>query len=177
MPQAPTPAASRAADEDDGGAAAACPPRSADAARHDGSPHAGAAETRARRGAGAATGPRTDARSDDVSPGAPPGRAGRGLPVRTTTRRRAVTAARRSDWAEETPLDDLPTLADELLGRGDDEDEPGRGAGAGARCAGRVVAVQDHAPTVRCSAAAGVSAAARAVKAGLPARAASAEGR
>ncbi|MFD3327027.1 dTMP kinase [Streptomyces sp. NPDC058701] len=34
---------------------------------------------------------------------------------------------RRSDWAEETPLDDLPTLADELLGRhhepGDDEDD------------------------------------------------------
>lgn len=34
----------------------------------------------------------------------------------------------RSDWAEETPLDDLPTLADELLGpRRDDEDEQGRG--------------------------------------------------
>ncbi|MFC5803239.1 dTMP kinase [Streptomyces formicae] len=29
---------------------------------------------------------------------------------------------RRSDWAEETPLDDLPTLADELLGPHDDED-------------------------------------------------------
>ncbi|MFE7947147.1 dTMP kinase [Streptomyces sp. NPDC057426] len=28
---------------------------------------------------------------------------------------------RRSDWAEETPLDDLPTLADELLGPHDDE--------------------------------------------------------
>ncbi|MGW6687466.1 dTMP kinase [Streptomyces sp. NPDC054961] len=34
----------------------------------------------------------------------------------------------RSDWAEETPLDDLPTLADELLGRRrDDEDDEGRG--------------------------------------------------
>ncbi|MFJ9153771.1 dTMP kinase [Streptomyces sp. NPDC102270] len=33
-----------------------------------------------------------------------------------TPRRRA-----RSDWAEETPLDDLPTLADELLGPHDDE--------------------------------------------------------
>nr|WSX50591.1 dTMP kinase [Streptomyces sp. NBC_00974] len=33
----------------------------------------------------------------------------------------------RSDWAEETPLDDLPTLADELLGRRrDDEDGEGR---------------------------------------------------
>ncbi|MEV7402817.1 dTMP kinase [Streptomyces sp. NPDC091267] len=35
----------------------------------------------------------------------------------------------RSDWAEETPLDDLPTLADELLGDHDDEgpSKPGRG--------------------------------------------------
>ncbi|MGW1777195.1 dTMP kinase [Streptomyces sp. NPDC002104] len=34
----------------------------------------------------------------------------------------------RSDWAEETPLDDLPTLADELLGwHQDDEDGRGRG--------------------------------------------------
>ncbi|MGW1502929.1 dTMP kinase [Streptomyces mirabilis] len=33
----------------------------------------------------------------------------------------------RSDWAEETPLDDLPTLADELLGpRDDDEQDDGR---------------------------------------------------
>ncbi|MFD4477195.1 dTMP kinase [Streptomyces sp. NPDC058471] len=32
----------------------------------------------------------------------------------------------RSDWAEETPLDDLPSLADELLGERD-EDEDGRG--------------------------------------------------
>ncbi|MFK0214196.1 dTMP kinase [Streptomyces sp. NPDC090298] len=30
---------------------------------------------------------------------------------------------RRSDWAEETPLDDLPTLADELFGPHDDEDD------------------------------------------------------
>ncbi|MFG2760548.1 dTMP kinase [Streptomyces wuyuanensis] len=30
---------------------------------------------------------------------------------------------RRSDWAEETPLDDLPTLADELLGPHDDEND------------------------------------------------------
>ncbi|MGW4030977.1 dTMP kinase [Streptomyces sp. NPDC004838] len=30
---------------------------------------------------------------------------------------------RRSDWAEETPLDDLPTLADELLGPHDEDDE------------------------------------------------------
>ncbi|MFI6441481.1 dTMP kinase [Streptomyces sp. NPDC050759] len=43
-----------------------------------------------------------------------------------TPRRRA-----RSDWAEETPLDDLPTLADELLGPHDDEygDDRGRRRG------------------------------------------------
>ncbi|MGW7262765.1 dTMP kinase [Streptomyces sp. NPDC054842] len=41
---------------------------------------------------------------------------------------------RRSDWAEETPLDDLPTLADELLGPRDDEDgDGGRGRGRGRR--------------------------------------------
>ncbi|MGW3138587.1 dTMP kinase, partial [Streptomyces sp. NPDC001139] len=35
----------------------------------------------------------------------------------------------RSDWAEETPLDDLPTLADELLGPHQDghDDDAGRG--------------------------------------------------
>ncbi|MFF3850066.1 dTMP kinase [Streptomyces sp. NPDC002328] len=44
---------------------------------------------------------------------------------------------KRSDWAEETPLDDLPSLADELLGpRGDDEGfgerfGEGRGQGQG----------------------------------------------
>ncbi|MGW7078674.1 dTMP kinase [Streptomyces sp. NPDC054866] len=38
----------------------------------------------------------------------------------------------RSDWAEETPLDDLPSLADELLGERD-EDEDGRGGGRGGR--------------------------------------------
>jgi dTMP kinase len=39
----------------------------------------------------------------------------------------------RSDWAEETPLDDLPTLADELLGPREDEygDEGRRGGGLG----------------------------------------------
>ncbi|CAM5253108.1 dTMP kinase [Streptomyces hirsutus] len=46
----------------------------------------------------------------------------------------------RSDWAEETPLDNLPTLADELLGPRDGEpgepgepDEGGRGKGKGRR--------------------------------------------
>ncbi|MCW5252185.1 dTMP kinase [Streptomyces sp. SHP 1-2] len=42
---------------------------------------------------------------------------------------------RRSDWAEETPLDDLPTLADELLGprgdRWDDGDDGPRGPRGG----------------------------------------------
>ncbi|MFD5031764.1 dTMP kinase [Streptomyces sp. NPDC058405] len=36
---------------------------------------------------------------------------------------------RRSDWAEETPLDDLPSLADELLGPHDDGDDNGNGNG------------------------------------------------
>ncbi|MER5178924.1 dTMP kinase [Streptomyces sp. NPDC002896] len=44
------------------------------------------------------------------------------------------TGRSRSDWAEETPLDDLPTLADELLGPhedpdGDDGERWGRGRG------------------------------------------------
>ncbi|MFD5257431.1 dTMP kinase [Streptomyces bobili] len=42
----------------------------------------------------------------------------------------------RSDWAEETPLDDLPSLADELLGphRDDDrDDDRGEGRGRGRR--------------------------------------------
>ncbi|MEV3861275.1 dTMP kinase [Streptomyces sp. NPDC050095] len=33
----------------------------------------------------------------------------------------------RSDWAEETPLDDLPSLADELLGGQDGDEDEGRG--------------------------------------------------
>ncbi|TXS56192.1 dTMP kinase [Streptomyces sp. t39] len=41
----------------------------------------------------------------------------------------AEPARRRSDWAEETPLDDLPTLADELLGPHEDDDERGRRRG------------------------------------------------
>lgn len=32
----------------------------------------------------------------------------------------------RPDWAEETPLDDVPSLADELLGTGEDEEDNGR---------------------------------------------------
>ncbi|WP_432098448.1 dTMP kinase [Streptomyces sp. WAC 04229] len=50
---------------------------------------------------------------------------------------------RRSDWAEETPLDDLPTLADELLGPREDEDgrgdegPGGRGGDGGRRGKGR----------------------------------------
>ncbi|WP_217207130.1 dTMP kinase [Streptomyces sp. AC550_RSS872] len=45
-----------------------------------------------------------------------------------TPRRRA-----RSDWAEETPLDDLPTLADELLGPREDEYDEDGGRGRGRR--------------------------------------------
>ncbi|MGC9543589.1 dTMP kinase [Streptomyces sp. UG1] len=39
----------------------------------------------------------------------------------------------RSDWAEETPLDDLPTLADELLGPHEDEYDEDGGRGRGRR--------------------------------------------
>ncbi|MFH8991621.1 dTMP kinase [Streptomyces sp. NPDC017940] len=42
----------------------------------------------------------------------------------------------RPDWAEETPLDDLPSLADELLGSPED-DEPDEGGGRGRRGRGR----------------------------------------
>ncbi|WP_438287915.1 hypothetical protein [Streptomyces niveus] len=42
-------------------------------------------------------------------------------------------ARRRSDWAEETPLDDLPTLADELLGPHDDDDDAAGGRARGGR--------------------------------------------
>ncbi|WP_228979636.1 dTMP kinase [Streptomyces sp. DH12] len=38
-------------------------------------------------------------------------------------------ARSRPDWAEETPLDDLPSLADELLGRPDEDDDGGRSGG------------------------------------------------
>ncbi|MFJ9818816.1 dTMP kinase [Streptomyces sp. NPDC101151] len=45
----------------------------------------------------------------------------------------------RSDWAEETPLDDLPTLADELLGSYDEQEygEPGEDPGRQGRGRGR----------------------------------------
>ncbi|MFG2573198.1 dTMP kinase [Streptomyces sp. NPDC048481] len=39
----------------------------------------------------------------------------------------------RPDWAEETPLDDLPTLADELLGPHRDDDGPSEGRGGRGR--------------------------------------------
>ncbi|NEA03380.1 dTMP kinase, partial [Streptomyces sp. SID10116] len=38
---------------------------------------------------------------------------------------RGVPRHEASDWAEETPLDDLPSLADELLGSHEDEDDAG----------------------------------------------------
>ncbi|WP_234018340.1 dTMP kinase [Streptomyces sp. FXJ7.023] len=52
---------------------------------------------------------------------------------------------RRPDWAEETPLDDLPTLADELLGPRDEDDDEGgrRGRGRG-RGPARVVSADPH---------------------------------
>ncbi|HCA86032.1 MAG TPA: hypothetical protein DEQ61_11355 [Streptomyces sp.] len=48
-------------------------------------------------------------------------------------RRTPGRGRRRSDWAEETPLDDLPTLSDELFGPQSDEDNDGRGGSQGGR--------------------------------------------
>lgn len=45
----------------------------------------------------------------------------------TSDRQRGRRKRPRSDWAEETPLDDLPTLADELLGGQEDDGPAGRG--------------------------------------------------
>ncbi|MDQ0812061.1 dTMP kinase [Streptomyces sp. B3I7] len=49
------------------------------------------------------------------------------VPAEEAAPRRGRRNRRRPDWAEETPLDDLPTLADELLGPRDDEDDAGKG--------------------------------------------------
>ncbi|MFS4093395.1 dTMP kinase, partial [Streptomyces sp. AF1A] len=43
----------------------------------------------------------------------------------------------RPDWAEETPLDDLPSLADELLGSYDDQDHGDHDGGQSGRGRGR----------------------------------------
>ncbi|NUS87570.1 MAG: dTMP kinase, partial [Streptomyces sp.] len=47
---------------------------------------------------------------------------GEGQPPRQAEPSSRPRQRRRPEWAEETPLDDLPTLADELLGPHDDED-------------------------------------------------------
>ncbi|MGW1086133.1 dTMP kinase, partial [Streptomyces sp. NPDC002596] len=55
------------------------------------------------------------------------------VPEAAEDRRPGRGRRRRPEWAEETPLDDLPTLADELLG-GHDRDDEGRGtSGRGRR--------------------------------------------
>ncbi|MFE7237352.1 dTMP kinase [Streptomyces sp. NPDC057580] len=55
------------------------------------------------------------------------------VPEPAQDRRPGRGRRRRPEWAEETPLDDLPTLADELLG-GHDRDDEGRGtSGRGRR--------------------------------------------
>ncbi|MBT2487824.1 dTMP kinase [Streptomyces sp. ISL-96] len=53
----------------------------------------------------------------------------------STAGQNARAARRRSDWAEETPLDDLPSLADELLGGrdADDDEDDGTQRGRGGR--------------------------------------------
>ncbi|MDX3616999.1 dTMP kinase [Streptomyces europaeiscabiei] len=74
-------------------------------------------------------------RDDRVSPGyfrderpGPDGAEGRTRELPQVDEEGTPRRRPRSDWAEETPLDDLPTLADELLGPlGDDDTDDGRG--------------------------------------------------
>ncbi|MFJ1671122.1 dTMP kinase [Streptomyces bottropensis] len=74
-------------------------------------------------------------REDRVPPGyfrderpAPDGAEGRTRELPQVDEQGTPRRRPRSDWAEETPLDDLPTLADELLGSDDGEDpDEGRG--------------------------------------------------
>ncbi|MBQ1100543.1 dTMP kinase [Streptomyces sp. b94] len=87
---------------------------------------------------------RADDPADRVPPGyfreeGPAARSDRPEESRDSTRElpqvdpdQAPPRRRRSDWAEETPLDDLPTLADELLGPRDG-DRGGDGRGDGGR--------------------------------------------
>ncbi|MGW0967962.1 dTMP kinase [Streptomyces sp. NPDC002516] len=88
---------------------------------------------------------RTDGRSGDPAermprgffrderPAGPEGPADRTRELPQVDETGAPRRRPRPDWAEETPLDDLPTLADELLGPRDEEDDwdegPGRGRG------------------------------------------------
>ncbi|WP_217569253.1 dTMP kinase [Streptomyces sp. GbtcB7] len=91
------------------------------------------------RGAGAAP----DAGAGDPANRVPPGFFRDERPERADDRTRELPQVNtegaprrrpRSDWAEETPLDDLPTLADELLGpRDDDEQDDGREGRGGRR--------------------------------------------
>jgi dTMP kinase len=59
----------------------------------------------------------------------------RELPQVDASAMEAPRRRQRPDWAEETPLDDLPSLADELLGpqEDDSDDDWGRGRGRGRR--------------------------------------------
>ncbi|KFG09234.1 dTMP kinase [Streptomyces scabiei] len=74
-------------------------------------------------------------RDDRVPPGyfrderpAPDGAEGRTRELPQVDEQGTPRRRPRSDWAEETPLDDLPTLADELLGSHDEDDtDEGRG--------------------------------------------------
>ena len=69
-------------------------------------------------------------REDDPAPGRTGARTVRGRCLRSTPTGAAPSG--RSDWAEETPLDDLPTLADELLGPHDEAQDGGGSRGGGA---------------------------------------------
>ncbi|MDH6624330.1 dTMP kinase [Streptomyces sp. LBL] len=87
---------------------------------------------------------RDEAPSDRVPPGffrkepaepRPDGREDRTRELPQVDEQGAPRRRERSDWAEETPLDDLPTLADELLGphEGETPDEGRRRRGRGRR--------------------------------------------
>jgi dTMP kinase len=67
-------------------------------------------------------------------PGQGPGDVGETKPLPKVGEEEPPPSARaRREWAEETPLDDVPSLADELLGprEPDDEDDDGNGGGRG----------------------------------------------
>ncbi|MEU5364609.1 dTMP kinase [Streptomyces sp. NPDC005925] len=83
---------------------------------------------------------REDGPADRVPPGYfrdaeaspwPDGTDGRTRELPQVGAEEAPRRRQRPDWAEETPLDDLPTLADELLGPHDDEYDEDGGGGRG----------------------------------------------
>ncbi|MCC9740271.1 dTMP kinase [Streptomyces sp. MNU89] len=82
------------------------------------------------RGPGPEAGPDDAERTRELPQVNPDEDTSRGTTAGRTGRKPGRRGGRpRPDWAEETPLDDLPTLADELLGPRDDEDDGRRRGG------------------------------------------------